>query len=428
VEPRLADVKPFRAIRYNEAKYADLSPVLAPPYDVITPGESKYLREQFDHNVVQLMLPPPGSSNDNDARYERAARCMEEWLFDEILAQDRAPGVYLLEQEFEVDGVKRTRRAFIARLRLEAFGRGLVFPHEETMPGPKADRLDLMKANGMNMSQVFGIYRDDGRLAPVLDEMSRVRPLASGIQPEGVTNTLRAVYHRPLIDTLAEAFSDRKVIIADGHHRYETAIAYRDLMRTKNGPGDFNEPYEFVSAALVSSSDPGLVVLPTHRVVSGLKGFLPRKLFEAAAEEYELEDSEPDAERVLARLKEVADRHSFGIVTRRGTKILVRKKGVRDATGSPEDLDVHLLHDEILGQIVGLEPADMAEDGRIKYLHDAAAAVKTVALRRAHFAVLLNPVRVDEVEAIALAGERMPPKSTFFSPKLPAGLLINPLV
>ena len=425
----MAEIRPFRGIRYNEAAYTDLSPVLAPPYDVISPAEHKQLRERSDRNVVQLILSDrPASAKGGRDRYARAAQWLDDWLVDETLLQEQVPAIYLLDQEFKVDGSPRTRRAFIARLRLEAFGKGSVFPHEQTMPGPKADRLALMQATRMNMSQVFGLYPDDGAVRPILDAMAELDPVAEGTGVDGVRNVLRVVYHAKLIGALAETLKDKRIVVADGHHRYETAVAYRDEMRLRRGALNLDRPYEFVSVALVAMSDPGLVIRATHRLVAGLGGVTSSVLFQKAAGDFELEEIAPDPAAILARLAELADRHAFGIVTHDAARIFIRKTGTRAADGSPEELDTHILHHRVFSKLLQLGADAWRKGGPVRYIQSADECVDAVQRGDAQLAALVNPTRMDEVEAVALSGGTMPPKSTFFYPKLPTGLVINPLI
>ena len=425
----MAEIKPFRGVRYNDERYRDLSPVLAPPYDVISRDDLRLLRGMSDRNVAHLILgerlPNP---NRPPNKYRRSAELLEEWLIDETLIQDDAPAIYLLDQEFEVDGERTVRRAFIARLRVEVFGRGDVFPHEQTMAEPKADRLALMKATRMNMSQILCLYADDGAARAVLDKMAEVDPVGEGTGIDGVKNVVRAVYHKRLIAALVEVLEGKQIIVADGHHRYETAVAYRDERRQDHGLLELDQPYEFVSAALVAMDDPGLVVRPTHRLVTEAKSFSADRFFEQAAAQYEVEEAPLDAAAILFRIAELADRHAFGIVTKNGARVLVRKQGRRGGSGSVERLDTHILHHEVLGEMLMLGPDSWRKGGPVGYVQSADECVAAVEGDRAQLAALLNPTRTDEVKAIALGGGTLPPKSTFFYPKLPTGAVINPLI
>lgn len=425
----LADIRPFRGIRYNEARYSDLSPVLAPPYDVISRQEHARLIDLSPRNVVRLIIGERYKSRKKGTeRYAGAAALLDQWLGDETLVQDRVPALYLLDQEFEEEGRRHVRRAFIARLRIEAFGKGCVFPHEQTMPGPRADRLALMKATRMNMSQVFGLYPDDGAAGRVIDRMGELDPVGEGTGIDGVRNVVRPVYHRGLIGDLVEALSEQRIIVADGHHRYETTVAYRDEMRLKGALLELDKPHDFVSVALVSMGDPGLVIRPTHRLIRNVRGFSPADFFRRAEKMYQVEEVPADAAAIVDRLAQVADRHAFGIVTSQGARVLVRTSGKRGAAGRAQTLDTHILHHELFGELIGLGPDAWKKEGPVDYVQSAEDCVSAAASGKARLAALVNPTRIDEVQAIALAGETMPPKSTFFYPKFPTGIVINPLI
>lgn len=429
----LAEIRPFRGIRYNESRFPDLSPVLAPPYDVISAADYRALRERSDYNFVQLILrdpkaPTPPPEKQGPELYEEAAELLEQWIDDETLVQDRVPAVYLLDQTFTVNGETKTRRAFIAGLRVEEFGKGSVFPHEQTMPGPKADRLALMEATRVNMCQVFGLYRDEGAVAAVLEQMRDVDPIAEGVGYDGTKNTLRAVYHPKLLAQLGAAMAPQRIVVADGHHRYETAVAYRDMMRPHDRVPTFKEPYEFVATAFVSTSDPGLDIRATHRLISGIKQLKPETIFEAAAEDFEVEDAPMNAAAILSRMAQFAERHAFGVVTRSRAGILIRKMGRRDGDGSVQKLDTHILHHEIFAGLLQMTPDMWEKGGPTKYVQDAAECIEQVVSGKAQLAAFVNPTRMDEVEAIAFSGGKMPPKSTYFYPKMPSGTVINPLM
>ncbi len=424
----LAEIRPFRGIRYNDERYAELSAVLAPPYDVISPSEHKELLARSDRNVVRLILPEPSPGGASKNKYAAAAQYLEDWLNDETLIQDRVPAVYLLDQQFESNGERKLRRAVIVRVRAEPFGRGAVLPHEDTMPGPKADRLELMNATRMNMCQVFGLYPDDGAAAAVIAQMAEIDPVAEGTGIDGVRNTVRVVYHTKLIAELAALLREKRIVVADGHHRYETAVAYRDQRRAERGIVTYEEPFEFVSMALVATTDPGLSIRPTHRLVKGLIGFAPDGLFQRAAADFNIEEVASDARAILTRLGERADRHAFGIVTAAGSRIFTRNTGTRTADGSVENLDTHILHHRVFHQLLGLGPDAWAKGGPVDYVQSPDECVASVLGGRSQLAAILNPTRIDEVIAVALAGGRMPPKSTFFYPKLPTGIVINPLI
>ncbi len=415
----MTDITPFRGIRYNDARYADLSPLLAPPDHTVIPAELETLRKRSDRNAVNLVLGNPEAA---------ASWPMNDWLDDETLVQDRVPAVYLLDQEFEVEGERKVRHSFIARLRVETFGRGSVFASEEPLPDTDAEPLEVMRATKMNTNHVLGIYGADEAVGAALAKMAELDPIGEGTGTDGVRNVLRAVYHPRLIAELVATFRERRVVVVDGHERYAAALAYRDERRIGRSSLTFNEPYEFISAVLVAENDPGLAIQPVHRLVSGAKDFESDSFFAKAAGDFEIEEVAAEAGAILARLGKLADRHAFGAVTQSGARVLVRKTGKRDASGSPESLDSRILSERILAKLLMIERNSTEETGTVACIESAAECIAAVAEGRAQLALLLNAVNVAEIEAGAVSGCVMPPKSAVFFPGVPAGLVINPLM
>jgi uncharacterized protein (DUF1015 family) len=263
----MADIRAFRAYRYDLGRVGALSDVVAPPYDVIDPALQEALYARSPHNVIRLILnreEPTDSEADN--RYTRAARCLRDWQREDILLQDSARALYVYHQDFEVEGQRFTRRGVLARVRLERFGEGRIFPHEETMAGPKADRLRLFRATAMNLSPVFGLYPDPDRtVQSQLDEAVRRAPPLEATDHLRVVNRLWPVTDQHVVSTVTGLMGPRPVFIADGHHRYETALRYLDERREAGDVRDAEAPANFVLMMLVSMSDPGLQILPTHR-------------------------------------------------------------------------------------------------------------------------------------------------------------------
>ena len=424
----MADIRPFRGIRYNEGRYADLSSVLAPPHDAVSPAQYHLLCRKSTRNAVQLTVKQPRGAPAPHL-YGHAAQTLESWLGDETLIQDPAPAVYVLDQEFEEGGERLTRRSCIAGLRLEAFGKGSVFANEETMPGPEKDRLELLKATRMNMVPVLALYSDeDGAVRALLDDATQLDPVAMGIGSDGVKNVLRAVYHHGLIGQLAKTLEDKYIVVADGHHSYEAALRYRDRCRRRRGVPSFDEPHEFIAAALVATTDAGWSIRPLHRLVRGLTQFKPGQFFAKAAAAYDIEKAPPDAAGILARLSELKDHCAFGIVTRSGSMVLVRKTEAPPSAEKPARLDMRMLHDELFGEILSLDASSPGAADQISYTADADECVAAVKRRKGELGVLVNPARMADIEAAALAGERMPPKSAAFHPSLPGGIVIAPLI
>ena len=423
----MAEISPFRGIRFNDNRFPDLSPVIAPPYDVISIDDDRRLRERSESNAVRLILNEPRSGH-AASNYSRIARLFNDWIEDETLLQDTAPAVYLLDQEFDQGGVRQTRRSVIVRLRIEPLGRGGVYAHEPSPPGAVADRLELLRATRMNMDQVLGLYRDDGSVAEILAEMSELDPVAEGAGIDGVRNVVRAVYYQPLIQRLAAALADKRLVIADGRDRYEAAVLYRDAMRPRHRLPRLNERCEFVSMALAASNDPGLVIGAMHRIVAGLKSFSPDALLAGAAAEFDVEEAALDAGAIVARLAQLADRHAFGLLTQAGARILVKKSGRREADGAPARLDPCILHQEIFAGLLGLADGAMPKGSSIQYNGSPADCAGRVTQGMAQLAVLLNPLRAEEIEAAALAGGTLPLRSANIVPRLPTGAVLNPVI
>ena len=276
----MADLRAFRAFRYDLGRVGALADVVAPPYDVIDPGLQDALYARSPFNVIRLILNKEGPSDtDAENRYTRAARCVLDWQQQDILKQDSARALYLYHQEFEVEGRKYTRKGFLGRVRLEAFGEGRIYPHEETLPGPKADRLKLFQATAMNLSPVFGLYPDDdGAVQACLEETVRRAPPLEATDHLGVISRLWPVTDQHAVSLAVGLMGPKPVFIADGHHRYETGLRYLALQREAGLVRDDEAAANFILMMLVSISDPGLIILPTHRLISGLPGLSADRL------------------------------------------------------------------------------------------------------------------------------------------------------
>ncbi len=276
----MADIRAFRAFRYDLGRVGTLSDVVAPPYDVIDSSLQQALYERSRYNVIRLELNKElPTDNQMENCYTRAARFLRDWQTDGALTQDSARSLYVYHQEFEVEGQKHTRKGFFARVRLEPFGHGKIFPHEETMSGPKADRLRLLEATGMNLSPVFGLYPDaENAVQAQLDSLiARALPLEA-TDHLGVVSRLWPVTDQHIVSNIIGLLGPRPIFIADGHHRYETGLRYLEERKAAGEvPNDEAAP-NFILMMLVSMSDPGLLILPTHRLVAGLSGLNCRSL------------------------------------------------------------------------------------------------------------------------------------------------------
>ncbi len=442
----MAEIAPFRALRYNPRFVPDLKLVVAPPYDVISPEAQERYHARHPHNVVRLILSKEGeaATPDHD-RYIRAARTFAAWQVNGILARDPAPGIYVLEQEFSLgEGHRLRRRGFMALVRLAAYDEKIVFPHERTFAKYREDRLLLMRACPANLDPVFGFYPDlDGPIRAILDRCVETDPLVQLIDEDNIRHRMWILRKPAGVAGLIQAFRDKPIIIADGHHRYETALTFRDERRVQEQvPPEAERPrlHDFILMYLVSAHDPGLVILPTHRVIRQ-RPEVSREAFRRALEPHfrtEVFPLDPGDPMMSLRIG-LADMHRrrrdavvFGLYAGNRELLVLELTDpsvIQDlvaAGRSPEfaRLDVTILHSVMIERILGIQPTGQTEDS-ISYTQDEATALAMVASGEAQLALFQNPPRVEQVQAVALAGERMPQKSTFFYPKVLSGLVIN---
>ena len=434
----MPDIRPFRALRYDPEVAGDPTALVAPPYDVIGPDLHRELLARHPRNAVRLDLPTAEPREDPDERYRRVARTVAAWRQDGTLRKDPRPSVYVYEQAYRVPGteVDRTQRGFFARLRIEPFGPGSgVLPHEKTLSGPKEDRYRLLRAAGINTSPVVGLYEDPGRIAAgALAAIAAGTPDLDLTDDDGVRHRLWAVPDRgegsPAAGLCATA-AVGPVFIADGHHRYETAVRYRDERRA-NHTGEQDPSYDFLLMLFLDAAD-ALTVLPTHRVVRGLgedglarlRDGMPR-LFSATAT-----TAEGLVERFEAAGGLAGGHGRFGLVTLQGAWLLDARRDAFAGLGSGGEavraLDVALLG-AALDSLLGIDAAAVAGGQRIAYTKSAADAAALVAdgADGADAAFLLEPTPVASILAVARDGDVMPQKSTYFYPKALTGLVLNP--
>ncbi len=422
----VADVRPFRALRY--APDLDLAAAVCPPFDVISPDQQRALLERSRYNAVHIELAENGSN-----RYRRAAEWLSRWRADDTLRREATPAFYLYDQQFEHEGRLYIRRAVFARLRLEPWEKGVIVPHEQTFGGPKEDRLKLLRATNLNASPVFLIYRDQGRqIRARLESAAREPPVAEFVADDGQKHTLRLITDLIATEALSNAFAAETLCVADGHHRYETALAYRDQRRAAAGQWTGAEPENFALVALTASDDPGLLVLPIHRVTAAGRALAEVK--NRLANLFHIVPVSSPATLAARIAEHGASVPAFGLIAAEVDNALLLSVSDADTvdallpqarSGAWRKLDYAIANYVILRHCLGLDEAQMSDYSSLWFTEDESTAVRDVREGRARYAVLMNPVPVTTVLDVADSGERMPQKSTFFYPKLPTGLVFN---
>jgi len=420
----MADVQPLRTLRYDLRSVSSLDAVIAPPYDVIDPARRAELAARSPFNVVEIDLPDPGDGGDP---YLHAATVLATWREQGILVREREPALWALAQDFTTpDGLRRTRRGFFARVRVEEYGPGRISPHERTQPGPKEDRLRLTRATRTNLSPIFSLFDDpDGEAAAALRSATEQKPFATATDDDGIENRIWRVGDPAAIEAVRRALADRELLIADGHHRYETARLYADEV---GGEGE----HSYVLMFLCALSDPGLEVFATHRLLTGLGDpEVQERLGAALKRDFEVEQ----VDRSQIEPPADPDRVAFGYMDahfRQAYRLTLKDAGsaaeaLPDRSDAYRALDTAVLEALILRGALGLSEADIAAQRGVTYAKSTAEALDAVESGRVDAVFLTRPTPVEQVQAVAAAGESMPPKSTFFHPKVPTGLVFNPL-
>lgn len=432
----MPDVRAFRGVRYDVAQVGALSDVVAPPYDVIGAELQDKLYQASPYNSIRMELnkAEPGDAPD-ESPYTRAARFLKDWQRDGVLRTEDQPAFYVYEQTYQVEGKTHVRKGFFARVRLEPFGSGKIFPHEQTLAGPKADRLALYQATGFNLSPIFGLYPDPTNevLRKVEEGIKDKTPMVAE-DHLGVVNKLWLCTDPEVITAVNGLMGPKPTFIADGHHRYETGLRFRNEKEAAGELTGPDDPANFCLMMLVSMSDPGLLILPTHRLVKGFPGLTAAELANRLAPEFELEvvgegDAGLEAAALATESAAEQDVLAFGTVADgKWTVARLRSDATMDRLAADHGADWRSLGVSIL-QVLVLDHllAPLATDRSTRYVHLASEVKDDVDAKGCDLACLVPPASMDHVEAIASALETMPPKSTYFYPKLLTGLVFNPI-
>jgi uncharacterized protein (DUF1015 family) len=439
-EVRMAEIFPFRAHRYNSA-LVDPAKVLTQPYDKITPAMAEKYAAASQYNLIPIekgkSLP---SDTPVDNVYTRAAAALDEWIRAKVVVQDAAPSLYTYFQEYTVPGTseRRVRKGFIALGRIEDYSAGVVFRHEQTLSGPKADRLELLRHTLTHTGQLFMLYSDTAaRVDALLDAGARSKPEVEIRDEYGVVHKMWPVTGAQTIELIRREMADKKLVIADGHHRYETALAYRDECRARASRVDPDAPYEKVMMTLFNTAGKGLTILPTHRVVANVPNFSFAGFRAALADAFDVYSipyqGNDERQRAYAQFQSdlqrgqqqraigayPGDRAFYTFVLKKEADLEVLLPGV---SAAQRRLDVVLLHRLILERGLKITPDAVKSEKNLTYEREMDQAIADVDSGRAQICFLLNPVGVETVAEMAMNGEVLPQKSTDFFPKLMSGI------
>jgi uncharacterized protein (DUF1015 family) len=416
----MADVEPLRALHYDLERTGGLQDVIAPPYDVIGPEDRAELEARSPYNVVRIDLPI------GEDPYDLAAEQLATWRKQAVIVRDEQPAIWVLEQDYTgPDGNLRQRRGFLARVRVEEYGPGRIRPHERTHPGPKEDRLNLTRATKANLSPIFSLFEDpDGVATTALERLTTTEPWGQATDEDGTVNRVWRVADAGSIAQLTGAVQSAELLIADGHHRYETARVYAEEV---GGDG----PHRYVLMCLVALEDPGLTVFPTHRLLRDLRPDQHETLANALRSNFEIERLDGTADLTPAYGQPV----SFGYIDahfRQPFRLTLKDQTIADEALSDHAepyrrLDTAILEALILKGALKMSDDDIDHMAGLDYARDFEHALELVESGARDAAFFVAPTPIAEVQAVAAAGESMPPKSTYFFPKVPTGLVFNPL-
>lgn len=428
----MAAIIPIRGVRYNPRIISDPAQVVTPPYDVIDAAAQADYYGRSPYNVIRLEYGKINATdNDADNRYTRARDTFQEWLDKGVLIQDQQPALYLYEQEYSWRGKTYVRRGFFCGVHLEPYTEGRILPHEETIPKHKADRLELMRHCRANFSPVFGLYPDEPMVSTILLKRAmQAAPDISLTDDQGQKHRVWVTTDHQLLNRLIALLEEKRIFIADGHHRYETALAYANEVNRAGLPN-------YALMVLVNLYDPGLVVLPTHRLVRSPGGLHPDLLVERLQELFTVEAVRVTPDRLASHLQGLEGRGKgcFALYAGSGRHYVVTLKPEANVdqlmsaekSAAWRGLDVSILHNLILEKHLGIGSAERTDDGLIQYTREETGALEAVDRGEFDYVFFMNPTGVDELVAVAEAGDLMPQKSTYFYPKLSTGLVINKL-
>lgn len=426
----MAEIKPFRGMRYNTFLAGKIGELCCPPYDIISEDERLGYIAQNEYNVIRLELPKEGEDV-----YKTAGEVLDMWRNTGVLVHEIKPAVYIYEEEFNAYNKRSSVKGIIVRVKVEEFSKGVILPHEFTLSKAKADRFNLMKATNCNFSQIYALYMDEEHTTlKTIDRLSDRKPDQKFTDNDHVTHKLWIITDEKVIEKLVNDFADRKLYIADGHHRYETALNYRNYFR-ENGISKEGDPQDYQMMYLVDMQHPGLVVFPTHRMVRDLESFDKDEVLKGCEEYFDITKftSVGNINSELAKQYKQGKK-AFGFYCGKGEWYLLVLKDIEvmakvlpDLSEASQQLDVSVLHSLILEKTMGIDKENMANQINLTYTKFFEEAIMKVDKGEFQCSFILNPTRVTEIRDVAAAGEKMPQKSTYFYPKMITGMVMNDL-
>lgn len=440
----MAKITPFRGLMFNQEKAGAITDLVCPPYDIISSQEREKLYQKSPYNVVRLEFGKEDpADNQNDNRYTRAAALLQDWIKNDILCRDQSPAFYVYEMEYAAGAATKKLRGFISLVRLEEYASGIIKPHETTLSGPKTDRLNLLRACKAGFSQIYSLFSDPQSIvADILASVTR-KPDQEVKADDKVIHRIWSLSGAEEIEAIVRELADKPLFIADGHHRYDTALNYRNEQRAAAGSWTGEEPFNYTAMFLARLEDPGLTIFPAHRALFDLTAIeLPRfkdelrRYFSIERIDCAKHTEDKDLATIIDTMAHRTDRaHVFGMrIKGEESYYLLTLRNEADMQALLPDrapayqrLDVSILHHLIIDKLLGIKMDTHKLGLNIEYIKDAGEAAKRVREGSVDIVFFLNPTKVSEMKDVALAGERMPQKATYFYPKLVTGLVMNKL-
>ena len=423
----MAEIKAFRGLRYTETA-GEIGKLCCPPYDIISKEQSKIYYKENPYNIIRLELPRSLSYDNEFDVYEAAGKLLREWLEKGILKNDDAESIYVYEMQFDVFGQKKSVVGFIPLVKVEEISNGIVLPHEETLSKDKSDRLNLMNSAGCNFSQIYSLFTDEsGEASSLLADVIKTAPTSAFTDGDDVMHRLWVVSDTAFIEKITALLADKKLYIADGHHRYETALAYK---AANSGKGSA----DYVPMMLVNIESDGLVIFPTHRIVRDLERYEQGEIISKCGQYFDITQGlTRNAAETALDLAFKNDEKAFVLYNGEYTFLKLKNTDIMreflpDKSKALRELDVSVLHTLVLERIFGIDKENMANQVNLTYTRSTDEAISAVDEKRANCSFLLNACRLHEIGDVVSAGEKMPQKSTYFYPKLTTGLVMNQIV